>query len=159
MNRRPGRHTKIKLNEIYGCWTVIEKGSNSTTVHGHPTHLCRCRCGNVKEVINAQLFHRPNLFCTKCHGKKVTVKGLGTGTLPKLSAKAGIKYSTVLRRVKQGWTLKRALSLKPIACIIKTSEQNKNTVNNIFSGMFADKGNIDEVQDTTEKRQVHKSRV
>jgi len=134
----PGRKTKIKPGDKFGCWTVLRRGEDKGRFKKQ-THVCECRCGNVREVLNNNLYRGENKACNKCRTQLFTVDGVGTGTVRQLSIKAGIRYSTVWRRISKGQSVEDAI-LAPQAQHKKLTASD--IMSDVFSGLFT--GECDE---------------
>lgn len=63
------KYAPIQIGEKINLWTVLEKGSFK---HNQQRWLCRCECGNQKEVAQQHLRTGASSRCVKCVGKRHT---------------------------------------------------------------------------------------
>lgn len=61
--------SKVKIGDHYGEWEVIDKGDK----YGH--HKCRCSCGTVKDVSNANLLKGESKSCGCISNKFIDMTG------------------------------------------------------------------------------------
>ena len=54
--------------EVYGFWTILEKGIIKYTKSGRPIEywLCKCQCGLEKETLKCNITASKSKECTKC---------------------------------------------------------------------------------------------
>lgn len=85
--------TKIDLtNKRFGKLTVLEEAGVSP--HGKITWLCRCDCGNTKEVISGNLIQNKSLSCGVCYKiPDLLGKKFGNVTVTKYLGLVSIKNS------------------------------------------------------------------
>ena len=63
--------SKIKIGEMFGHWTVIEKLPSFKT---HAYYLCECKCGNQHRVISSRLRDGGSTKCFSCNSKALAEK-------------------------------------------------------------------------------------
>ena len=56
---------KIKIDSVYGKWTVIEEASPRVMAGGrkHPRHLCMCECGTKRVVDDNAILYGNSKSC------------------------------------------------------------------------------------------------
>lgn len=57
----------VELGQIFGKWTVIGAGKNGQY------SLCRCSCGNEKDIYKGNLINGISLQCKECHHNRATL--------------------------------------------------------------------------------------
>ena len=106
-------------NQTFGHWTALRADTERTDAkRGY--WICRCVCGREKSVLATKLRRGGSKSCRDCgimasakEPKLFLTFAHKTAPLSEWAEITGLPYSTLLRRMKRGWSVEEILFTAP----------------------------------------------